>query len=99
MTVAQPSPGVSAAPPETDTQAVKRLRRELSDIITSLEEGVKLLPVVAAQMRAHARAAHIDQPLPEARAQQAALQVTALLPQLGDPRDTPRPREPRVLEP
>ncbi|MEE1751183.1 hypothetical protein [Streptomyces sp. SP18CS02] len=35
-------------------------------------------------MRAHARAAHIDQPLPEARAQQAALQVTALLPHLRE---------------
>ncbi|WP_435972208.1 hypothetical protein [Streptomyces sp. Qhu_M48] len=45
---------------------------------------MKLLPGIVAQMRAHARAAHIDQPLPEARAQQAALQVTALLPHLRE---------------
>ncbi|WP_053695317.1 hypothetical protein [Streptomyces sp. NRRL F-5755] len=80
----QPTPGAAAAPPESDTQAVKRLRRELNEILTSLEEGVKLLPGIVAQMRAHARAAHIDQPLPEARAQQAALQVTALLPHLRE---------------
>jgi hypothetical protein len=41
-------------------------------------EGIELAE------RAHARAANIDQPLPEARAQQAALQVTALLPQLRE---------------
>ncbi|MFD5463091.1 hypothetical protein ACFWIQ_09740 [Kitasatospora sp. NPDC127059] len=65
-----------------------RLRRELTEVLTSLEEGVKLLPGIASQMRTHARAANIDQPLSEARAQQAALQVTALLPQLREVPET-----------
>ncbi|MFF0427252.1 hypothetical protein ACFYUJ_22905 [Streptomyces sp. NPDC004520] len=72
-------PGAAAAPPETDTEAVKRLRRELADVLTTLEEGVKLLPTIASQMRTHARAANIAQPLSESRAQSAALQVTGLL--------------------
>lgn len=76
---ATPQPLAAAAPPETDTEAVKRLRRELADVLTSLEEGVKLLPMIASQMRAHARAANIAQPLSESRAQNAALQVTGLL--------------------
>ncbi|MEU0983979.1 MULTISPECIES: hypothetical protein [Streptomyces] len=74
-----PQPDAAAAPPETDTEAVKRLRRELADVLTTLEEGVKFLPTIASQMRAHARAANISQPLSDSRAQSAALQVTALL--------------------
>jgi hypothetical protein len=74
-----PQPDAAAAPPETDTEAVKRLHRELADVLTTLEEGVKLLPTIASQMRAHARAANIAQPLSDSRAQSAALQVTALL--------------------
>jgi hypothetical protein len=74
-----PQPNAAAAPPETDTEAVKRLRRELADVLTTLEEGVKLLPTIASQMRAHSRAANIAQPLSDSRAQSSALQVTALL--------------------
>ncbi|SHL21140.1 hypothetical protein [Streptomyces yunnanensis] len=74
-----PQPDAAEAPPETDTEAVKRLRRELADVLTTLEEGAKLLPTIASQMRTHARAANIAQPLSDSRAQSTALQVTALL--------------------
>ncbi|WP_194927607.1 hypothetical protein [Catenulispora pinisilvae] len=62
-------PAMANAPlPETDSQAVERLLRELNQVIESLQEGVKLVPELAAEARVHARAAGIACPLPDAEA-------------------------------
>ncbi|WP_156045422.1 hypothetical protein [Herbidospora cretacea] len=62
------APDAATPPPESDTDAVKRLSDELEIVVGNLYEDVKLIPELVQQIREHAGHAGIGKPMTEADA-------------------------------
>ncbi|MFI6739154.1 hypothetical protein ACIBI9_40060 [Nonomuraea sp. NPDC050451] len=70
---------IAAAPEETDSAAVERLRGELSALLDSIRESIRSVPEVAEEIRERARGAGIARPLTRTRADEMVVQLAQMV--------------------